>query len=69
MARDRWTAWLVERRDGGKHQWLSRGMIVPDWTEDAIEALHFVRRQDAEAMLCAEFPKEWDIHITEHMFG
>lgn len=58
-----WTAWLIE---GGKAnaKYLTGGHYQFEWTDDPLKAIHFVRRQDADA---AAFGEDcWS--VREHEF-
>lgn len=55
--------WVVaDAQDLRFRKW---GDLGPEWTEDAGEALHFTRRQDAESF-CAEDEDAW--RIRPHFF-
>lgn len=60
-----WTAWLIERRRGGEIHYASFVQGFVEWTEDALRACQFVRREDAEQMAYSE---DCDA-IIEHQFG
>jgi hypothetical protein len=61
-----WVAWLVEDGSGTgvpRYRTMKQGMV--EWTTDALEALHFCRREDAERF-AEEDEDAWS--ITDHLF-
>lgn len=59
-------AWLIEKSMEGKAFWFSHDWT---WTDDAYDAIWFVRKKDAEST-CSMFGfSDEGAFITDHVFG
>lgn len=62
-----YNAWLIEQRDSnGKPTWLSHYGFTT-FTDNAWDALHFSRKQDAEHFADSD-GSDYVLYITEHSF-
>lgn len=59
-----WTAWLIESRKDGRPVYAAFGELGVEWVDDALDACHFVHRQDAEQLAYGE-DCDW---VCEHKF-
>lgn len=59
-----WFAWLLERERDGRTEYMTYQHSIAKWVTDPLEAIHFVRRRDAD--LAAEECE--DCLIRQHEF-
>jgi hypothetical protein len=74
-SKDVYSAWLIEIKIDGRAAWYCGGNPLFDeeiWTHDAYKAIHFVRKQDGEAILREN---RWrgelreEVKVLDHMFN